>query len=230
VGSNLLAVVRSGFTSADGRREAIYVALAAAEVCWAAPVFLLVVESRSPHPPAWLWLAMVSLLLFFFYIYRALVRAELSLRVQQGLLVGVLLVAVIALVRFHVYADAGLRGIDWFLQPFRSLATLTSGVPLEFIATMTLIYLWARGIHLARRSLSARSVGFSFRSGVVVLIAVTWATSQFASADLPDFIVPYFFFALVAVALGRTGEHWSRFCAGCLRCSLCFSFSYLAWG
>jgi hypothetical protein len=184
----------------------LYAALAAAEVCWAAPVFLLVVESRSPHPPLSLWLAMVALLLGFFYIYRLLVRVDLSLRRQQSLLAGVLLLSIFLILRFHVYGSAGLRGIGWFLQPVRSFASLTSGVPLEFVAMLTLTYLWARAILLARRSLSARSVGFSFRSGVVILIAITWAISLFADEVVLGFIIPYFFFSLVAVGLARVEE------------------------
>ena len=209
--NRLAAVLRSDFTTANSRREVIYIALATAEVCWAAPVFLLVVQSRSPHPPYSLWLAMVALLLGTFYVYRLLMRTDLSLRRLQGLLVGLLLVSLVLMVRFHIYTDAGLTGIDWFLQPVRSFASLTSGIPLEFIAMLTLTYLWARGIHLARRSLSARSVGFSFRSGMVVLIGITWATSLFTSADvlgavLNTDIILYFFFALLAAALARVEE------------------------
>lgn len=204
--SGLAAGLRSGFSTANGRREVIYVALAAAEVCWAAPVFLLVVQARSPHSPAAVWLAMLALLLGFFYIYRLLMRADFSTKQLQGLLVGALLLSILLMVRFHVYAGAGLSGIDWFLQPIRSFTTLTSGIPLEFIAMLTLVYLWARGIHLARRSLSARSVGFSFRSGVVVLASITVALSLLGSADMLGFIILYFFFALLAVALARVEE------------------------
>ena len=204
--NRLAAVLRSEFTATNSRREVIYVALAAAEICWAAPVFLLAVQSRSPHPPYSLWLAMLVLLLGFFYVYRLVMRAGLSLRRLQGTFVGVLLVSIVLMLRFHVYADAGLSGIDWFLQPIRSFTTLTSGVPLEFIAMLTLTYLWARGIHLARRSLSATSVGFSFRSGVIVLIGVTLAISLLTPADLLGFIILYFFFALLAVALARVEE------------------------
>jgi hypothetical protein len=49
-------------------------------------------------------------------------------------------------------------------------------------------------------------VGFSFRSGVVLLIAATWAVSLFNHEDMLGFVIPYFFFALVAVALARIEE------------------------
>ena len=204
--SRLAAVLRSEVTTASSRREVLYIALAAAEVCWAAPVFLLVVQVRSPHPPYASWLAMLALLLGFFYVYRLLVRADLEMQGQQALVTGALLVSIVLMVRFHVYADAGLSGLDWFLQPIRSFTTLTEGLPLEFVAMFTLAYLWARGIHLARRSLSAESVGFSFRSGVVILIGITWGISLLRSTDMVGFIILYFFFALLAVALARVEE------------------------
>ncbi|MFN2169074.1 MAG: DUF4129 domain-containing protein [Anaerolineae bacterium] len=204
--SRLPTVLRSEFSTANGRREVIYVALAAAEICWAAPVFLLAVQARSPHSPASLWLGMLALLLGFFYIYRLLMRADFSMRRLQVLLVGILLLSIVLMLRFHVYADAGLSGIDWFLQPIRSFTTLTSGIPLEFITMLTLIYLWARGIHLARRSISGMSVGFSFRSGVLVVAGLTLAMSLLGSTDTLGFIILYFFFALLAVALARIEE------------------------
>ncbi len=192
----------------NSRREAIYVALAAAEVCWAAPVFLALTRERiglapAPHSPLLSWLGLLALLLGFFYLYRALVAANLSLRLQQSLLVAGLLLSIGLVLRFHVYADAGLRGIDWFLQPLRSFATLTWAVPVEFIAILTLTHLWARGTHLARRSLGAGSVGFSFRSGVVILMGTALIISVFTGEDISGFVVPYFFFALVALALAR---------------------------
>jgi hypothetical protein len=195
--------IQDQLATVSGRRELIWGALAAAELCWAAPIFLLVMHPLAPHPPLLLWLAMLALLLGFFYVYRALVKAELSLRLQQTLVVGTLLLTVILTLRFHVYASAGLRGADWFIEPLRSLTVLTEGIPVAFIATLTLTYLWARGIHLAHRSLTSRSVGFSFRSGVLLVIAAALAVRLFADQDISGFVVGYFFFALAAVALSR---------------------------
>jgi hypothetical protein len=201
-----LAAFRLAGVHLNWRREAIYVALVAAEICWAAPVFLLFTQIRIPHQPLLLWLAMVILLLGFFYLYRALAAGNFSRLLQQGLLVLALLLSIGLVLRFHVYANAGLRGVEWLLQPFRSFADLGTMMPIEFIAIMTLIYLWARGVHLARRSLSAYSVGFSFRSGVILLICFGLAVSLFSNQDISGFVAPYFFFSLIAVALARVEE------------------------
>jgi hypothetical protein len=190
----------------NGRVEAIYLALAAAEVCWAAPVFLLFAQPMIPHPPLLVWLAMLGLLLAFFFLYRILASTDLSLRLQQSLVVVALLLSIVLMLRFHVYVGTDLEGINWFLQPFRSLFDLSAMIPAEFIAALTMVHLWARGIHLARRGLNVDSVAFSFRSGVIILVAVAWAVSLFVEQDISLFVVAYFFFALLAVALARIEE------------------------
>jgi hypothetical protein len=189
-----------------GRPELTCVTLAAAEVCWVAPVFLVLERITGRHPPLLLWLAMLTLLLGFFYVYRALARADLPPWFQQSLWVAALLLSIGFVLRTHVYAGAGLQGADWLLQPFRSFADLSTLVPAELVAILVLIYLWARGAHLARRSLSAAAVGFSFRAGVVILIWLVLVIELATEQDVSGFVVSYFFFALIAVALSRIEE------------------------
>lgn len=190
----------------NGRREVIYLALAAAEVCWVAPIFLALNWAFNPHPPLLLWLGMLILMLGYFYFYRALAAANLSLLLQQSLLVVGLLLSIALVLRFHVFAGAGLRGADWFLMPFLSLTDAAAVMPTSWVTIMFLVYLWSRSIHLANRSLNADSVGFSFRSGVVILIGASFFVSVFVELDVSGFVIPYFFFALVAVALARIEE------------------------
>ena len=190
----------------NGRREAILVALAAAEISWAAPVVLVLTWQTRRHAPLLLWLGMLVLLLGFSYLYRALARAELSLRVQQGLLVLVLLLSIGLFLRFHLYADSGLRAGAWLLESLRRLTDLTGSAINDLIAVFTLIYLWMRGILLARRSLSIEAVGFSFRAGVLLLVWFALFSGLFLEIDISAFIAPFFFFGLLAVALARIEE------------------------
>lgn len=202
----LPVVARLETVRVNVNREVICIALAAAEVCWLAPIFLIVIQAAVPHPSPLLWFGMLVLLLGFSYFYRALVAANLAARLQQGLLVAGLLFSIMLVLRLHIYAGSELRGAGWLLQPLRSFADLTSVIPLEFLAIVTLIHLWARGIHLARRSLSDNSIGFSFRSGVVILVGVALIVGLYGVGDISGFIPPYFFFALIAVALARLEE------------------------
>ena len=188
-------------TKVNGRRETIYLFLAAAEVCWVTPVFLALFGVRNPHAPALLWLGILILMLGYSYSYRALVAANLALRFQQGLLVSGLLLSIGLILRFHVLD--GFKGIEDLLEPFRLFGDVAAVLPVGWMAVVLLVYLWARGIHLADRSLSADSVGFSFRAGVVILIAAAFFVRLLTRLDVSGFVVPYFFFALGAVALAR---------------------------
>jgi hypothetical protein len=198
--------MKAHLANVNPRQEAICIALAAAEVCWAAPVVLAAAGATNRHPPLLLWLGMLALLLGFFYAYRALVQANLSLRLQQSLLLVALLLSVGLLFRFHVYAHLGLEGIDWLLEPFRRLADLESSGVSEVVAIFAMLYLWVRGIQLARRSLTVDAVGFTFRAGVVIFIWSAFAVALFTNIDPSGFIAPFFFFGLVAVALARIEE------------------------
>jgi hypothetical protein len=190
----------------NGRREATYLALAAAEISWAAPVFLALSWDTHGRLPYQVWLGMAGLLLGYFYIYRVVMRTAFSLRAQQSMLVVVLLVSIGLMLRYHLYADAGLVGIAWVLEPFRRLADLSASPTGELLTIFPLLYLWARGIHLARRSLSVESVGFSFRAGVVIFVWCALALALFGNGNAAGFVAPFFFFGLVAVALARVEE------------------------
>jgi multisubunit Na+/H+ antiporter MnhC subunit len=190
----------------QGRCEVICLALAAAEVCWVTPLFLALNWAKNPHSPVLLWLGLLILLVGYFYFYRALVAGGLSLWLQQGLLVLGLLLSIVVVLRFHVYSALGLQGYEYLLVPFRHLTEVAVVMPSGWLTVMMLVYLWARAVHLANRSLSPQSVGFSFRSGVVVLVAFAFLIRIFTGLDVAGFVVPYFFFALLAVALSRVDE------------------------
>jgi hypothetical protein len=89
---------------------------------------------------------------------------------------------------------------------YHSLANADAIDPSGWMAVMFLVLLWARGIHLARRSLAVESVGFSFRAGLVVLIVEALLFGITVRADFSGLVMPYFFFSLVAVALARVDE------------------------
>jgi hypothetical protein len=153
-----------------------------------------------------LWLGMLVVQLGFFYVYRALLEAHLSPRLQQSLLVVALLLAIGLSLRFHVYGSAGLQGSDWLLQPFRFLTESSGVVPRGWLAIMALVYLWARGIYLARRSTSLNSVAFSFRLGLVLMVLCAWAVGLFTGVDVSGYVIAFFFFGPLAVALARIEE------------------------
>lgn len=190
----------------NSRREGIWLALAAAEVCWLTPIFLTVNWTLSPHPPLLLWLGILVLMLGYFYFYRALVAANLTIRLQQSLLAVGLLLSVGLILRFHTLAGLGLQGTEWLLVSFLGQEDAAAVIPRSWLTIMILVLLWARAIHLANRSISADRVSFSFRSGVLILVVVAFFVRMVTGLDVAVFVVPYFFFALVAIALARVED------------------------
>lgn len=190
----------------NARREAICLALAAAEVSWLAVVFTTVAHSGERHRPLLLWLGLLVLMLGFFYAYRALARANLSTKLQQGLLALEVVLAVLLFVRGHVYAGLDRQGVDWLSFIVDRLSSMSVLLADEVVVALLIILLWGRGIHLARRSLSTTSVGFTFRAGVVILFWFCLFSVLLDRRDLTLFVLLYFFFALVAVALARIEE------------------------
>jgi hypothetical protein len=191
--------------AADARVEAIRIALAAAEVSWLAPAFLTL-SRVSDHSLFLVWLGLLVIYLAYSTIYRALVEAHLPLWLQQALLVATLLLSIALVLRFHVNANTGLRGFQWLYEPFRHFADEKAGFPASWSAILVLVYLWARGVHLARRSVSIDRVGFSFRLGVLIFMGVALLANGFLDLDVSGAIVAYFFFALLAIGLARVEE------------------------
>jgi hypothetical protein len=187
----------------NGRREAIYVALAAAQVCWLAPLFLTVTGRTIPHPPLLLWASLLVLYLGLFYTYRLLLRANLPILHLQIAMTLALLLSMALAFRVHVYASAGLQGIAWALEPFRRLADISETITGELVTIFTLLLVWLQSIRLARRSVSPESVGFSFRAGILILVWGALAARFLGDIDVSGFVAPYFFFGLLAAALAR---------------------------
>jgi hypothetical protein len=159
---------------------------------------MAMIWSRVQHLPFLLWLGMLVLMLGYFYFYRALVAANLSLRLQQSLLVAGLLLSIALVLRFHA-----LGGVAAPPQPASEpAASLLSAWP----TGMLLVVTWARAVHLANRSLSAESIGFSFRAGILILAAAVVFVRFLTTRDTSVFVIFYFFFALVAVALARVEQ------------------------
>lgn len=196
----------AGLGQISARREVIWFSLAAAEMCWFVPLFWGMIWSFVRHQPLLIWAGMLVLTMGFFFFYRALVAANLALRLQQGLLAAGLVLCIVFVLRFHVLGGSELRAVDWLLMPFRDVSDVSRRVPLSWVTIMLMVYLWARAIHLANRSISTEQVGFSFRSGVLLLAGSTLIVRLFTDLDASGFVMAYFFFGLVAVALSRVEE------------------------
>jgi hypothetical protein len=194
------------FAQINGQREAIYVALAAAELCWVTPVFVKLTAGAADHHPVLAWMGLLVIYLSYTYIYRALEAARLHVNTRQWVLLGMLLGQFLFLLKVHIYADVPVTDLAWLIRPFVAFTEVMVRVPESLIVLLVLIFLWWRGINLAQRSLTSESVGFSFRWGIVVFVWLALVITLSTQQDISAFVVPFFFFGLAAQALARMDE------------------------
>lgn len=190
----------------NGRREAIYVALAAGELCWVTPFFVNLTTGTMAHHPVVAWVGLLIVYLSNAYLYRALEAARLPLRTRQWALLGVLVAQFLFILKAHIYGEVPLTDPAWLIGPLLEATEVMFRVPESLVLLLVLIFLWWRGINLAQRSLSTGSVGFSFRWGIVVFVWFAMAITLTTRQDVSAFVVPFFLFGLTAQALARMEE------------------------
>jgi hypothetical protein len=119
------------------------------------------------------------------------------------------LVAAIISVRFEHYAGFG--GLDWVGPLLGALAALIGQLSAPVLAFALALYLWWRGVRFGTQTPGFTEVEGAFRWGIARLAAfamVMSVTSRAAAlssieAQTTPFVVGFFFFSLVTLALGR---------------------------
>ncbi len=156
---------------------------------------------------AGLWLLLLCFILIPFNLSRIMTFLHLPLRRQQRLYVAGLAVVTILAIRIMMYPDFRLDP-RWMIELGRD--TFTAGNPNWFrpIALAALIaFCWSRGLALASREIEIESMGRLMRIGGLLLapLAIAIAGRQLAVRIAP-FIILYFFFMLLSIALTRAEE------------------------
>ncbi len=187
------------------RREALYVTLVGAEMCWFTPWVLVIArrtEALSPYVTA---LTLGVLVLAVIYFSRLLDFLQLDLLYQRVILVVAVLITTPLVIRSLLYPSYGWLDLGWLGKAARALLSFYS-LPPEVGVSAIVLFLWWRGIGIGQRSLTFRGVAFSFRLGVLWLVVSTSLLSVSTSYNPTLFILPFFFFSLMAVALARVEE------------------------
>jgi len=187
------------------RKEALYITLVAAEMCWFTPWAFVIarqVVTLSPYVTA-LLLGVVVLAVMYFR--RILNRLHIDLSYQRVILIGLMLVSAPLVIHLVVYPDYGWLDLGWLKVAGKSFIAFYS-LPVEVGVLLIILFLWWRGISIGQRNLSFQGVAFSFRLGVLlVAFSAPWLPT-YGAYDLATFIVLFFFFSLTAVALARVEE------------------------
>jgi hypothetical protein len=185
--------------------EMLFLAVAAMESCYLVPLVLALSQVSVYWPPGRAGLAFFGVVLVSCYLARLLDVLNLSWRVQRDLALAVLLVWLLLVLRVVGYRHVPALSLGWLAELVGHLGDRALWSRDLTIILATLLFWW-RGLELAKRSLDADAVGFSFRLGVILTaVAVAIVSSTLDWTPTP-WVFAFFFSSLVAVAIARAEE------------------------
>jgi hypothetical protein len=206
---NLDRVIKP-FTQVDWRRETIYLLTAAMEIAWFTPWYLALIPATAQLPPGRTAVGLFVIMVIPTYGIRLLGRLFLKPYIQRLALVMLLVLTCLLALRVFLYAGQEYKGFDWLGQTIKDMLDIYHAVPDWFIIVMSTLFLWWRGISLAQRRPSVRSVAFSFYLGIVSFIGFVLLVNLVTREDPSVFIPVFFFYALMALAATRMDEMRGR--------------------
>jgi len=187
------------------RHELLAMAVAAMEVCWFTPWFLVLNPTTARHPPFLTALSLWGFWVSVSYAVRALNELNLELKEQRFLLGISIVLSLLLFLALHVYSDFAFLNFKWLLNAMKALGTLRSLLPDELVAIGVLLFAWWRGIALSQRSFNVENVSFAFRLGLVLLIWSAMMATILRGLAV-GFVLAYFGAGLLAMALARVEE------------------------
>jgi hypothetical protein len=195
----------------DVNRLSLNLGLVAMEVCWLIPWAVLLglwIEASQSHQllsP----LSIAALVLLGSLSTQALGRRAATSRGMRLALVGLGLLLALVAVRVDQYSATS--GLEWLGLLVRALAVMLGQVSAPALAFALGLFLWWRGVRLGTQTASYSDVESAFRWGIGLLLtfALVMALSTRPSlrsvleAQTTPFVVGFFFFSLLTLALGR---------------------------
>lgn len=188
------------------RREAAFLAGACAEVCWFTPWFIALtpVTVGLPDAVAIAWVA--GLILAPLALTRLLHVLRLKLSIQRWVHAMALVLAGLFALRGLVYVHGPVSPAELLQRPLSSFTQPLNLLPHEFVILMVMLFLWWRGLRLGQAAPSVALAGLRFRAGVVIFVVFLFFFNLYITRDITPYIVAFFFFSLMAVAMARVEE------------------------
>ena len=147
-------------------------ALMLMDLSWITAVFSLLVAKLLDLHVGWFFLVFGLIYLATYYVANALQFLELEDGIVQVLLLTIAISGILWAAGNLIYHDEQLNiagVIARYLSSFGSLSVLFKS---EFLLTITVIFLWRRGLSIAQHTVGPRVIGRAFNGGFLVLLAV----------------------------------------------------------
>jgi hypothetical protein len=183
------------------RQELLRLAYAGMEISWFTQFFLVFVPPARLLPPYGTACAF-GLVMLGVYAWSALAEARqwpASLD-RLGLLLALPILILLAW-RVYLHPELPLADLSWIQAAGAGLLAASSDGYWAVMAAV--LFIWWRGLALGRRAYTFETVALAFRSGLLLLAAGALLLSFVTRQQAMAFILPFFFFSLLAVALAR---------------------------
>lgn len=184
-------------------RNALFFALAGMEMSWLAPIAISL-NRRSWQSPDVLFLGgLLVVLVVLMLVANFLALRQIDSPLFELAVLGTIIVLSLLVVRLYVFAGEPLFSTRWLGVFFAA----EDPRRLEAFWVLGLMaYLWWRGITFLQREVGFFVIGLDFRKGVLGLIAGVALYASLVQRTPTLFIYAFFFFSLLAVALGRVED------------------------
>jgi hypothetical protein len=146
--------------------------------------------------------------LFFLVLVVAelLNRWRIASRHQRIVVGGLILLTALLMIRTQVYADESLLNLRWIGTSLTNLVRFETALSRELFLVLATFVLWWRGLRVSQQLLIADVVGFQFRLGILLLIALLIFQALSYRQDMTGWMLSLFSSGLVAIALTRIKE------------------------
>jgi len=183
-------------------QNAIFFSLTAMEMAWFTPLVMIFLPETQEFPPILFLLGLWAVMLGMMIIAHFLEQRDIASPAFEFIVAGVLLLLGLVAVRLFVFGDEPLFSFRWLGELFTlDDKTIRTGVILG-----TMAFLWWRAVTFLQREINFFIIGYDFRKGVLTLLLTVSIFRFLSGQSAMLFVYVFFFFGLLAVALGRAEE------------------------
>jgi len=183
-------------------QNAIFFSLTAMEMAWFTPLVMIFLPETWRIPPILLLLGLWAAMLGMMIIAHFLEQRDIASPAFELIVAGILLLLGVLAVRLFVFGDEPLFSFRWLGELFTlNDKTIRTGIILG-----TMAFLWWRAVTFLQREINFFVIGYDFRKGVLTLLLTVSIFRFLSGQSAMLFVYVFFFFGLLAVALGRAEE------------------------
>ncbi len=172
------------------------------ETAWFAPAVMLFLPETWRLPP-WrvligFWIVMAGMII----MAHVLEQSDIPSPAFEFLVATLLILLGWMAIHLFVFPKAPLLSWSWVTQLFTDAASMRKTA----VILGTLAFLWWRAVSLLQRDADFFIIGYDFRKGVLALLVSVSLYHYLSQQSGMLFVTTFFFFGLLAVAIGRTED------------------------